>query len=60
MDYQGQWLAEILFYWIILSFGAVGWIIGFFQQDFFVVVQFWLAGVVLSVIVSTREVLFTS
>lgn len=60
MDYQGQRLAEILFYWIILSFGAIGWIFGYFQQDFFIVVQFWLVGVVLSVIVSTVVVYFRS
>jgi len=45
-------LAELLFYWIILSFGAVGWIIGYFQEDFFIVFKFWLVGVVISAIVS--------
>jgi hypothetical protein len=53
MDYEGQKLAELLFYWIIISFGGVGWIFGYFQQDFFVVVQAWFVGVVISVIVST-------
>jgi hypothetical protein len=52
MDYEGQRLAELIFYWIILSFGAVGWIIGYFKQDFMVVFQLWLVGVVTSVIVS--------
>lgn len=52
MDYEGQKLAEILFYWIILSFGAVGWVIGYIQQDFVVVFYAWLVGVTLSVIVS--------
>lgn len=51
MDYEGQKLAELLFYWIILSFGAVGWVIGYVQQDFLVVFYAWLVGVVLSVIV---------
>jgi hypothetical protein len=51
MDYEGQQLAELLFYWIILAFGAVGWIIGFFQQDFLIVFQAWLVGVVISIIV---------
>lgn len=54
MDYEGQKLAELLFYWIILSFGAVGWVIGYFQQDFTVVFQAWLVGVVLSIVVSTK------
>lgn len=52
MDYKGQALAENLFYWIILCFGAVGWVIGYVQQDFAVVFYAWLVGVVLSVIVS--------
>lgn len=52
MDYEGQRLSELIFYWIILSFGSVGWIIGYFQQDFTIVFQAWLVGVVLSVIVS--------
>ena len=51
MDFQGQRLAELIFYWVILSFGIVGWIIGYFQQDFTVVFQAWLAGVLLSVVV---------
>lgn len=51
MDYQGQRLAELMFYWIILSFGGVGWIIGYFQQDFMIVFKFWLVGVVISVVV---------
>jgi membrane protein CcdC involved in cytochrome C biogenesis len=51
MDYEGQRLAELIFYWIILTFGSVGWVIGYFQQDFTVVFQAWLVGVVLSVIV---------
>jgi signal peptidase complex subunit 1 len=52
MDYEGQKLAELLFYWIILSFGAVGWVIGYIQQDFFIVFQAWLVGVLISVVVS--------
>ena len=52
MDYEGQKLAELIFYWVILTFGSVGWIIGYFQEDFTIVFQAWLAGVVLSVVVS--------
>ena len=51
MDYEGQKLAELIFYWIILSFWAVGWVIGYFRQDFTIVFQCWLVGVVLSVVV---------
>jgi Microsomal signal peptidase 12 kDa subunit (SPC12) len=52
MDYKGQELAELLFYWIILAFGAVGWVIGYIHQDFFIVFQFWFVGVAISVVVS--------
>jgi hypothetical protein len=55
MDYEGQKLVELIFYWIILAFGIVGWVVGYFQQDFTIVFQAWLAGVVLSVIVSINR-----
>jgi hypothetical protein len=54
MDYEGQRLAELIFYWIILSFGAIGWVIGYFKQDFMVVFHVWLVGVVISVVVRTK------
>jgi len=52
MDYEGQKLAELLFYWIIIGFGGVGWVIGHFQQDFMIVFKFWLVGVAISLVVS--------
>ena len=55
MDYEGQRLAELIFYWIILSFGGVGWVIGYFQQDFMIVFQLWLVGVAISVVVRWNE-----
>ena len=55
MDYEGQKLAELLFYIIICLFGAVGWVIGYIQQDFTVVFQAWLVGVILSVIVCSSS-----
>ncbi|GAX23251.1 signal peptidase complex subunit 1 [Fistulifera solaris] len=55
MDYEGQKLAELIFYIIILTFGCVGWVIGYFQEDFTVVFQAWLAGVVLSVILCVPD-----
>jgi signal peptidase complex subunit 1 len=60
MDYEGQRLAELIFYWIILSFGAVGWVIGYFKQDFMVVFQLWLVGVVISVVVRTKVILLNT
>lgn len=51
MDFEGQKLAELIFHILIITFGAVGWVIGYFQQDFTVVFQAWLVGLVLSVIV---------
>jgi hypothetical protein len=51
VDYEGQKLSELIFYVVIIAFGSVGWIIGYFQQDFTIVFQAWLVGVVLSVIV---------
>jgi signal peptidase complex subunit 1 len=52
MDYEGQRLSELFFFWIIMSFGGIGWTIGYIQQDFTIVFQSWLVGVLISVIVS--------
>lgn len=51
MDFEGQKLAELIFHILIIAFGAVGWVIGYIQQDFTVVFQAWLVGLVLSIIV---------
>lgn len=51
VDFEGQKLAEQIFYVIIIAFGGVGWVVGYLQQDFTVVFQAWLVGVVLSVLV---------
>lgn len=55
MDYEGQRLSELFFYWIILAFGGVGWIIGYFRQDFTIVFQCWLVGVVISVVLCVPD-----
>ena len=54
MDYEGQKLSELLFHWIILSFGAVGWIVGYFYQDFSYVFYSWSVGTLISVVVRSR------
>jgi len=56
VDFEGQRLAENIFYFLILTFGGVGWVMGYLRQDFTVVFQAWLVGVVLSVIVSSTFV----
>eukprot|EP00934_Nitzschia_sp_Nitz4_P007623 Nitzschia sp. Nitz4//scaffold112_size70979//25676//26000//NITZ4_005899-RA/size70979-augustus-gene-0.82-mRNA-1//1//CDS//3329533256//7613//frame0 len=55
MDFKGQQLAELIFYWVILAFGAIGWVIGFVQQDFAIVFKCWLAGVGLSVVLCVPD-----
>jgi signal peptidase complex subunit 1 len=52
VDYEGQKLSELIFHVLIIAFGSVGWVIGYFKEDFTIVFQFWAVGVVLSVIVS--------
>ncbi len=52
MDYEGQKLCENLFYYIILIFGAIGWVYGYIQQDFTYVFYAWSVGMIISVIVS--------
>jgi signal peptidase complex subunit 1 len=51
MDYEGQRLSELIFYWIILAVSGVGWVIGYFKQEFIIVFKFWLVSVALSVVV---------
>lgn len=55
MDFEGQKLSELLFYIITILFGSVGWVIGYFQQDFTIVFQLWLVGVVISVVVGRSQ-----
>jgi signal peptidase complex subunit 1 len=52
MDYKGQQLSELIFYWIILLFGGIGWVLGYIRQEFWIVFQCWLVGVGISVVVS--------
>ncbi|VEU34690.1 unnamed protein product [Pseudo-nitzschia multistriata] len=55
MDYEGQRLSELIFYWLIIGFGGVGWVIGYFRQEFFIVFKFWLVGVVLSTVLCVPD-----
>jgi hypothetical protein len=57
MDYKGQQLSELIFYWIILLFGGVGWVLGYIRQEFWIVFQFWLVGVGISIVVSSSTTL---
>jgi len=52
VEFVGQRLSENIFDSLICSFGLIGWVLGFFQEDFTIVFQSWLVGVVLSIIVS--------
>jgi signal peptidase complex subunit 1 len=52
MDYHGQNLCENLFYWIIIVFGAIGWVYGYIEQDFVYVFYAWSVGMVISIVVS--------
>ena len=55
MDYQGQKLSENLFYYITILFGAVGWIYGYFLEDFTYVVYSWGVGVALSILLCVPD-----
>ena len=56
MDFEGQKLAELIFHILIILCGAVGWVIGYIQQDFTIVFKCWLVGLVLSVLVRGRSI----
>ncbi|KAG7171726.1 signal peptidase complex subunit 1-like [Homarus americanus] len=52
MDFEGQKLAERLFQIIVVTFGAVGWLYGYYVQDFFMTVLTLGAGFVLACLVT--------
>jgi hypothetical protein len=51
MDCDGQRLAELLYYWIIILFGAAGWVWGYFSANFQNTIVCWAAGVAISLVV---------
>jgi signal peptidase complex subunit 1 len=55
MDYEGQKLCENLFYWIIIIFGAIGWVYGYMEQDFVHVFYAWGVGMILSIIICVPD-----
>mmetsp|Transcript_13454 Transcript_13454/g.22930 ORF Transcript_13454/g.22930 Transcript_13454/m.22930 type:complete len:89 (-) Transcript_13454:316-582(-) len=55
MDYQGQKLSENLFYYIIILFGSIGWIYGYFLQDFTYVFYSWSVGVAISIVLCVPD-----
>lgn len=55
MDYEGQKLSEILFYYIIILFGVIGWIYGYFLQDFTYVFYSWGVGVGISILLCVPD-----
>mmetsp|Transcript_8774 Transcript_8774/g.12835 ORF Transcript_8774/g.12835 Transcript_8774/m.12835 type:complete len:80 (-) Transcript_8774:237-476(-) len=55
MDYEGQKLSEIIFYIVICTCGGIGWIYGYFQQDFTFCFYAWAVGVAISVILCVPD-----
>mmetsp|Transcript_30007 Transcript_30007/g.87387 ORF Transcript_30007/g.87387 Transcript_30007/m.87387 type:complete len:108 (-) Transcript_30007:288-611(-) len=55
MDYDGQRLAELLYYWIIIVFGAIGWIWGYLKGDFMLTFYAWAVGVGISVVLCVPD-----
>ncbi|KAF2351073.1 Microsomal signal peptidase 12kDa subunit [Trinorchestia longiramus] len=52
MDYEGQRLAERIFQVIIVLFGSVGWLYGYYVQDFKMTVMALGAGFALAFLVT--------
>lgn len=50
MDYKGQKLAEMLYTYLIVVFGAIAWVFGYFAQDFMVTFYGWLFGLIFCMI----------
>eukprot|EP01031_Cornospumella_fuschlensis_P028659 gene28658-34601_t len=41
MDYKGQMLCEYMYSIIVILFGAIAWVVGYIQGDFYVTFQGW-------------------
>eukprot|EP00956_Cyclotella_meneghiniana_P011667 scaffold16423_cov55-Cyclotella_meneghiniana.AAC.4 len=55
MDYEGQKLSENLFFYIIILFGSIGWVYGYFLQDFTYVFYSWSVGVFISLVLCVPD-----
>mmetsp|Transcript_7352 Transcript_7352/g.12185 ORF Transcript_7352/g.12185 Transcript_7352/m.12185 type:complete len:81 (-) Transcript_7352:175-417(-) len=55
MDYEGQKLSELLFHIFILTFGGVGWVVGYFAQNFTYVFYAWAFGTAISVVLCVPD-----
>ncbi|XP_028396834.1 signal peptidase complex subunit 1-like [Dendronephthya gigantea] len=51
MDYKGQQFAEKVFNVILILFGACGFVVGYYKQQFHVSVLFLLSGFLLSCLI---------
>lgn len=49
MDYAGQYLAEVLYSWIIIVMGGIGWIHGYIVESFLVTYYWWLIATVVCI-----------
>ena len=58
MDYAGQKLAENIYYFLTIFFGAIAWIVGYIKEDFYVTVLGWSVGLGLALIVSDISMSF--
>lgn len=54
MDYKGQKLAEYIYSFIVILFGAIAWVVGYIQGDFVLTFYGWAIGLALSLLVSHR------
>jgi len=54
-DYDGQRLAELLYYWIIICFGAAGWVWGYIEKNFKYTFYCWAVGVGISVLLCVPD-----
>jgi len=52
MDYAGQKLAERVLQVVIVLFGAIGWLYGYYIEDFFMTVKILCAGFVVATVLT--------
>ncbi|GMH84121.1 hypothetical protein TL16_g09823, partial [Triparma laevis f. inornata] len=55
MDFKGMALSELLFYYICIVSGAIGWIYGFVHQSFLQTFYIWACGLGVSVVLCVPD-----
>ncbi|GMI54526.1 hypothetical protein ScalyP_jg10816 [Parmales sp. scaly parma] len=55
MDFKGQQLSEQIFFYLIIFFGSIGWVYGWYHSSFYYTFLFWLLGTTISIVLAVPD-----